>query len=779
HSSSSKDPLEEIQHFTIPTFAMNNEDTNVREGRVKLDVPKYSGAAAENLLVWEVGVKMAIEALDLQSGTKQVAFAVSCLSGKAHTWAVSAYMRDPAAMNTMANFITLIEATYLPKDAQLRHLHQLMKATQGKLSISEFAQKMEYHWLSLPDKSLISEAAIANSFMHGLHQGPSRLELFRRVPKTMTEALAIALGEYYSQAAASHAGHVDTDASTSTGKLLDPVGAGRPTGRTDQHDPDTASSGSVDLAPGTLCRLGEHHQMLSYLLPVPGFSDPLRVLLDSGASENYARRATIARASDVPTSKARPNDTLRIRLADGRIVSNPRQTVVLDISINDFSSKEEFFLMDLDDRWDLILGMGWLERHQPLIDWRLKTMVPPHPRSHVSNPAQSNELAVVSIDPPSTQTCDGTVDHPRDEQAIQACDTPSNEPEGLPAIAEEISDVHEEESIDEYYFRECAASRDKQDDPDKLSVDEFIRSACDLEELPTRADEIVALPEMSFRSFSRLLRAQEPLSIAVICVEEDGTLHTTSTMDKDVLDDADKQARTTWESLKTSPYYDILMEYKDVFPDEVPAALPSDKGIRHEIDLVPGTKYCVTRQWPLPRDQVDFIDSFFVARKKAGHVRESNSPHSSPTFCVKKLNGGWRIVHAFNKLNQATIPAQTPIPRKDVIIDSMAGSTLFSTIDLRDGFYQILMRIQDIPNTAVSTPSGMLWEWLVMLQGLSNAPATFNRMVTAKLRPLRAFAPSYFDDIYIHSRGSSTRSDVEIHRDHLLQVLSVLRKNGL
>ncbi|KAH9151584.1 hypothetical protein AeRB84_005833 [Aphanomyces euteiches] len=769
---------------------MNNEDTNVREGRVKLDVPKYSGAAAEILLVWEAGVKMAIEALDLQSGTKQVAFAISCLSGKAHTWVVSAYMRDPAAMNTMANFITLMKATYLPKDAQLRHLHQLMKATQGKLSISEFAQKMEYHWLSLPDKSLISEAAIANSFMHGLHQGPSRLELFRRVPKTMTEALAIALGEHYSQAAASHAGHVDTydmeisqigttnprcenrqfdqrrpnptqgrtvrsqcapcarDASTSTGKLLDPVGAGLPTGRTDQHDPNTASSGSVDLAPGTLCRLGEHHQMLSYLLPVPGFSDPLRVLIDSGASENYARRATIARASDVPTSKARPNDTLRIRLADGRIVSDPRQTVVLDISIDDFSSKEEFFLMDLDDRWDLILGMEWLERHQHLIDWHLKTMVPPHPRSHVSNPAQSNELAVVSIDPPSTRTCDGTVDHPRDEQAIQACDTPSNEPEGLPAIAEEISDVHEEESIDEYYFRECAASRNKQDNPDKLSVDEFIRSACDLEELPTRADEIVALPEMSFRSFSRLLRAQERLSIAVICVEEDGTLHTTSTMDKDVLDDADKQARTTWESLKTSPYYDILMEYKDVFPDEVPAALPSDKGIHHEIDLVPGTKYCVTRQWPLPRDQVDFIDSFFAARKKAGHVRESNSPHSSPTFCVKKPNGGWRIVHAFNTLNQATIPAQTPIPRKDVIIDSMAD-----------------------PDADPGHPQDCCLH--------SQWAATFNRMVTAKLRPLRAFAPLYFDDIYIHSRGSSTISDVEIHRDHLLQVLSVLRKNGL
>ncbi|KAF0725111.1 hypothetical protein Ae201684_016343 [Aphanomyces euteiches] len=66
-----------------------------------------------------------------------------------------------------------------------------------------------------------------------------------------------------------------------------------------------------------------------------------------------------------------------------------------------------------------------------------------------------------------------------------------------------------------------------------------------------------------------------------------------------------------------------------------------------------------------------------------------------------------------------------------------------------------------------------------MPQSLSNAPATFNRMETAKLRPLRAFAPSYFDDIYIHSRRTTTRSDLEVHRDHLRQVLTVLRDNGL
>ncbi|GMF57359.1 unnamed protein product [Phytophthora fragariaefolia] len=186
----------------------------------------------------------------------------------------------------------------------------------------------------------------------------------------------------------------------------------------------------------------------------------------------------------------------------------------------------------------------------------------------------------------------------------------------------------------------------------------------------------------------------------------------------------------SWDSLKSSPLYEVLREYKDVLQDDIPAELPQDKGVQHEIDVVPGTMSCVTRQWSLPREQVKAIDDFFESRRKAGQVRESKSPHSASTFCVKKAQGGWRIVHAYNKLNDATVPAQTPIPRKDVVIDLMALSTILSALDLRDGFYQILMRESDIPLTAVSTPSGMLWKWLVMPQGLKNAPATFNRCVT-------------------------------------------------
>ncbi|KAL7694768.1 hypothetical protein Plhal304r1_c001g0003641 [Plasmopara halstedii] len=61
----------------------------------------------------------------------------------------------------------------------------------------------------------------------------------------------------------------------------------------------------------------------------------------------------------------------------------------------------------------------------------------------------------------------------------------------------------------------------------------------------------------------------------------------------------------------------------------------------------------------------------------------------------------------------------------------------------------------------------MLWEWLVMLQGLSNAPATFNRLVTQLFRPHRAYAQTCFDDIMVHIRARHRKTDEENHIVHL------------
>ena len=66
-----------------------------------------------------------------------------------------------------------------------------------------------------------------------------------------------------------------------------------------------------------------------------------------------------------------------------------------------------------------------------------------------------------------------------------------------------------------------------------------------------------------------------------------------------------------------------------------------------------------------------------------------------------------------------------------------------------------------------------------MSQGLSNAHAAFNRSVTHLLRPVRDFAPSYFDDLFVHSRSMSGKTDVEVHRTHVRQVLKLMRKHKL
>ncbi|OWZ11371.1 reverse transcriptase [Phytophthora megakarya] len=294
----------------------------------------------------------------------------------------------------------------------------------------------------------------------------------------------------------------------------------------------------------------------------------------------------------------------------------------------------------------------------------------------------------------------------------------------------------------------------------------------ELENPPTNASELTSLPVMSWKRFAKDLYDGRIEQLCILSERERMTSEAevlrqliagSATESEDTLSDMTKKERfeeKSWDSLKSSPYYEILREHKDVLPVEIPAELPRNKGIQNQIDLVPGSKYCVTRQWPLPREQVKAIDDFFESRRKAGQVRESKSPHSAPTFCVKKSQAGWRIVNAYNKLNDATIPAQTPILRKDVIIDSMSKSTIYSALDLRDGFYQILMRESDIPLTAVSTPSGMLWEWLVMPQGLKNAPATFNRCVTHLLR----------------SPALNDKTDIEMHKEHLRHLLGFMHK---
>ena len=66
-----------------------------------------------------------------------------------------------------------------------------------------------------------------------------------------------------------------------------------------------------------------------------------------------------------------------------------------------------------------------------------------------------------------------------------------------------------------------------------------------------------------------------------------------------------------------------------------------------------------------------------------------------------------------------------------------------------------------------------------MPQGLSNVPATFDRLVTQFFLPHRAYAQAYFDDTFVHSRAEQGRSDVDNQINHLRAVLECMHTNKL
>ena len=173
---------------------------------------------------------------------------------------------------------------------------------------------------------------------------------------------------------------------------------------------------------------------------------------------------------------------------------------------------------------------------------------------------------------------------------------------------------------------------------------------------------------------------------------------------------------------------------------------------------------------PLLKRQV--IEEHVQGLMDQGIVRPSNSPYASPVILVPKHDGGVRMCVDYRKLNSVTRKDAYPLPRIQDILDEMGNSKIYTTLDLRSGYYQLPVKENSIPLTAFVTHHG-LFEFTRMPFGLCNAPAVFQRCMQHTLRSvLGKFCRVFLDDIVVYSASK------EEHHHHVQTVLKILEDTG-
>ena len=156
-----------------------------------------------------------------------------------------------------------------------------------------------------------------------------------------------------------------------------------------------------------------------------------------------------------------------------------------------------------------------------------------------------------------------------------------------------------------------------------------------------------------------------------------------------------------------------------------------------------------------------------------GKIVHSKSPAGAPILFVPKPDGRFRLCVDYRQLNKPTILNKYPLPLMTELWERVAGATVFTKLDLKDGYHLIRIRKGDEWKTAFRTRYGH-YEYKVMPFGLVNAPATFQAMMNTILREfLDHGVVVYLDDILIYSKW------LEDPKALIKQVLARLERHDL
>ncbi|XP_070075626.1 uncharacterized protein [Drosophila takahashii] len=160
-------------------------------------------------------------------------------------------------------------------------------------------------------------------------------------------------------------------------------------------------------------------------------------------------------------------------------------------------------------------------------------------------------------------------------------------------------------------------------------------------------------------------------------------------------------------------------------------------------------------------------------------IKPSTSEYASPIVLVAKKNGQKRLCCDYRKLNEKIVRDNFPMVQMDSVIEKLQGATIFTTLDLTNGYFHVPVEVGSQKYTSFVTQKGQ-YEFLYVPFGISNSPAVFTRFIMAVLRELikTGDAVVYMDDIIIPSKNV-VEGPMEITKkryNHILVVVDAFSK---
>eukprot|EP00731_Ephydatia_muelleri_P010647 Em0005g1233a len=166
-------------------------------------------------------------------------------------------------------------------------------------------------------------------------------------------------------------------------------------------------------------------------------------------------------------------------------------------------------------------------------------------------------------------------------------------------------------------------------------------------------------------------------------------------------------------------FVDLLQSFKDLFK-----STPGKTTLTHHLIPTTGSPLKVPPR-RVPAEYRAEVEGLLKEMLQEGIIEESSSPWMAPAVYVKKT-GEIRLCVDYRALNKQTTKDAYPLPLPDEVQDRLCGCTIFSTLDLRSGYWQVPIAPSDVEKMAFCPGPGLgLFHFKRMPFGLTGAPGSF------------------------------------------------------